>query len=128
MLFDKINNEHLSTSDFLDSSIKHLSSQTNKSGKTKNTKQQNLNASFDQESKSSGSFYSWTIESITYKAIGLSKYKMKSHSQEKSKGRNSKGQNKKSYKGAIKASLTKKIPDYLIDTLSNSFDLGNYRK
>ena len=58
LLFDKINNEHLSTSDFLDSSIKHLSSQTNKSGKTKNTKQQNLNASFDQESKSSGSFYS----------------------------------------------------------------------
>ena len=53
---------------------------------------------------------------------------MKSHSQEKSKGRNSKGQNKKSYKGTIKSSLTKKIPDYLIDTLSNSFDLGNYRK
>ena len=54
LLFDKINNEHLSTSDFLDSTVNTISTQPNKAIKLRSSKQQNLNSSFDQEIKNSG--------------------------------------------------------------------------
>ena len=60
--------------------------------------------------------------------IGISKYKMKSHSLEKSKGRSTKGNNKKGNKAIAKTIVDKKIPEFLKDTFSNSLDLSIYRK